>query len=207
MVGRSPPVSALARRWRGAALLPAGLFAVHQLRVLLEFGAGDGGLSTAYGHLHVASLLPWVVVALAAGLGGLLTHIAGVLRRGALEGDAPASLGSLWAWTGVSLIALHALHEGLEGLLLNGSGFAGLLGMGGVFALLAAIVVSGLIALALRGVRALLAVIARAQRRLPAYAEALRRAAPPRSVRRRPGAPLARSAAGRAPPQRPRLAA
>jgi hypothetical protein len=195
-------------RWRGMALLPAGAFAVHQLRVLLELGSAHDAPGAAHGHLYLPSLLTWVTIALAAALGGLIAHVARAWPRGgASEQTAARSTSSLWAAVAASLLGLHALHEGLEGLLLGGPGLSGLAGAGGLCALVAAIVIGGLIALALRGARSLIARVARRPRARADHASAAPRLPHPRSVTRRLTAPLARSAAGRAPPRRSSLAA
>ncbi|MDX6644818.1 MAG: hypothetical protein QOK40_545 [Miltoncostaeaceae bacterium] len=193
---------------RGVALLPAGAFVVHQLRLLLEFGSGEAGESAAHGHLYIGSLLPWVMLAVAAALGGLLTHIAGDWRRAAVaKTHSGPSILSLWLTASASLVALHALQEALEGLLLGGPGLIGLFAIGGLWALAAAVAVGGLIALALRGARVLVVRVARARRAQPGHPAAAARMPRPRSAGRLLVAPLARQAAGRAPPLRPRLAA
>jgi hypothetical protein len=194
---------ARAPRLRGMTLLPAGVFAVHQLRLMLEFG--DDGAHAAEGHVYVGSLLAWVTIAVAAGLGGLIAHLARGLRGGGTV--AGPRLVRLWAATSAALVGLHVLHEALEGLLLGGPGLAGLVGIGGLCALAAAVLVGGVIALALRGARSLIVAIVRRRGIRPGHPVADARMPAPRSAARRLLAPLSRSAAGRAPPARPRLAA
>jgi hypothetical protein len=190
-------------RWRGVALLPAGVFAVHQLRLLLE-SDGRGGRDIA-GHLYIGSLLAWLTIAFAAALGGLIAHLARGLRTGAACEPA-ASLLRVWAGTAGVLLGLHVLNEALEGLMLGGPGVAGMIGAGGLWALVAAVLVGGVITLLLRGARSLIIAIARRRGLRPALGAAGPRVREPRSVARRPLAPLSSSAAGRAPPLRPRPA-
>jgi len=190
--------------WRGMALLPAGVFAVHQLRLMLEFGSRSGHGVT--GHLYVGSLPAWLTIAFAAALGGLVAHLARGLRTGAAAEPA-MSLPRLWVATAGLLAGLHVLHEALEGLLLGGPGVGGLIGAGGLWALVAAVLVAGVIALLLRGARSLIVAIVRRRGLRPAPGAAGPGVREPRSVSRRPLPPLSSSAAGRAPPSRPRLAA
>jgi len=194
-------------RLRGIALLPAGAFAVHQLRLLLQFGSGAAGEHAAHGHLYVGSVLTWVMLALAAGLGGLLVHAAGDWRcHLAGRVDAEPSTRSLWMAASVALVGLHALQELLEGLFHGGPGLAGLVGLGGLWALASCLGIGGLIALALRGARSLAARAARLRpapapdRNATAHMPRLRSASRPRV------GPLARRAAERAPPVKARLA-
>jgi hypothetical protein len=201
-------VNLLSPRLRGVALLPAGAFAVHQLRLMLEFGSGESGESAAHGHLYIGSVLPWVMLALAGALGGLLTHIARDWRRArAAQAHSAPSILSLWLTASASLVVLHALQEALEGLLLGGPGLVGLFAIGGLWALAAAIAVGGLIALALRGARVLVVRVARARGARPGHPAAAARLPRPQSAARLLITPLARQAAGRAPPLRHRLAA
>jgi hypothetical protein len=192
--------------WRGAALLAAGTLGVHQLRFAIEpepAGHGTGG------HASLGALALWLALLLAAAAGGFLARLARARREGAVGSlDRRPRLLPLWAAASAALLGLHAAHECLEGAVLRGGpDLAGLLGTGGLWALLAALVVGGFIAFALRGARAL---IQRAGGRRPAV-QGGRAAAPrlprPRSVARMLATPLARFAAGRAPPGRAQLAA
>jgi len=57
------------KRLARLTLLPPATIAVHQLRYVLAFGSHAGGALEPQGHAHLQSLLPWIVVVLAAGMG------------------------------------------------------------------------------------------------------------------------------------------
>jgi hypothetical protein len=190
------------RRRLGTALFPVGAFAVHQLRYALAFG-GDASRELAdQGHAYLHELTPWIVLAVAAGAGGLLTRLARAWRSG--ESEPGRCLAALWALTSAALFSIYVGQEFLEGLLATGhpEGLAGILGDGGLWALPAAIAVGGLLALLVRGGRALVERVAqlRRERRPIAPARAPKNAIRPASVVLPRLAPLACASAGRAPP-------
>jgi hypothetical protein len=189
----------IVRSMRGAALFAAGTLAVHELRFLLGgHGSEDGVVA---GHASMGALVPWLVLLLAAAAGGFLARLALAWRRGDAGADGRAPFLPLWAASSGGLLALHALHECLEGIVLRGGpGVPGLLAAEGLFAVLAALLVGGLVALALRGARALISRVGRRSRAVIAAPAGPRLAPPPRHVPRLLAAPLAGSAAGRAPP-------
>jgi hypothetical protein len=146
-------------------------------------------------------------MAVAAGLGGFLIHVAGDWRRVRRAGLQRApSLRALWIAASLSLVGLHVIQEGIEGVVMNGSGLGGLMSLGGLWALAAALAVGALIALALRGARALVVRAARARGHLASHGARVQQPVPHAAARPRI-APLARRAAGRAPPARLRPAA
>ncbi|MDX6644743.1 MAG: hypothetical protein QOK40_470 [Miltoncostaeaceae bacterium] len=188
--------------WRGAALLAAGTLAVHQLRFVIDGPeAGHGDAAGMAGHATLSGLAPWLALLLAAAAGGFLARLARARRGDAVGADLRARLVPLWAAATGVLIALHAAHELLEGLVMRGGpDLQGLLATGGLSAVLAALVVGGFIALALRGARALIRRAASRSCPVPAGRPVAHRLPPPRSVARALATPLAGSAAGRAPP-------
>jgi hypothetical protein len=187
--------------WRAAALLAAGAIAVHQLRFLVEgMGAAGDGHSMA-GHVSPAGLAPWLALLLAAGAGGLLARLARARRGNAVVSGGRARLLPLWAAASAALVGLHLAHELLEGVALRGGpDLPGIFGTGGLSVVLGAIVIGGLVALCLRGARELIRRIAARRSAARPGRAAASRLPLPRSLARTLAAPLARSAAGRAPP-------
>jgi len=187
---------------RGALLLPAGALAVDHLRYLLAYGRHAGNVFEAEGHDFIAVLLPWIALAVALAAGAFVMRLAQVWRGAAADRERAGASGlAVWATCSGTLLGVHVLSEVLEYLFIPGNtGLLALLGPGIVWAALSALTVGGVLALALRGARALIVRAARrrtAGLRQPACAPRL---SPPRSVSRLLTAPLARSAAGRAPP-------
>jgi hypothetical protein len=188
----------------GVALFPFGAVAVHQLRYQLAFGADASRELTDQGHAYLHELTPWIVLAVAAGAGGLLARLARAWRSG--ESERGRCLAALWALASAALFSIYVGQEFLEGLLADGhpQGLAGILGEGGLWALPASLTVGGLLALLVRGGRALVARVARLGRRRPrvAAARAPKGAVRPARVALPRLAPLAGASAGRAPPRR-----
>jgi len=186
---------------RGAALLPGAALAVHQLRYELAFGAHADQRLAAQGHAYLASLTPWIVLLAGLAIGGSLGRLASRAARARARG-ARGSLVGVWVAATLALVAIYAGQELLEGFFATGHpvGLTGVVGGGGWWALPSAALLGGLLALALR----VEAAVARLLDRSPlarvrwsatslawACVEAV--TAPP--------APLARAAAGRAPPR------
>jgi hypothetical protein len=191
--------------WSGAAMFPAGVLGVHELRYLLAYGAHASHELTEHGDSYVgtASLLAGLLLALpAAGL------IVGVMRaRRGRAGGAQSRLGpwqSWLVWSAVLVVGFCAV-EGLEMVLESEhpDGFFGVFGGGGWWALPAAAGVAALFTLVTRGARALVRRVARTHRRRPPWdAVTVWRPStrPVGSGRRASLTPLASRAAGRAPP-------
>jgi hypothetical protein len=192
------------RRRLGAALFPVGAFAVHQLRYALAFG-GDASRELAdQGHAYLHELTPWIVLALGFGVGGLLGRVARAWQSGECEHRSGQRLVVLWSLAAGGLFAVYVGQELLEGLFATGhpQGLAGILGDGGLWALPGAVAVGGMLALLVRGGRALVERVARLRRERRPIASAR---APKRTVRSATLvlprlAPLASASAGRAPP-------
>jgi hypothetical protein len=197
------------RTLRGAALMPAAALAVHQLRYRLAFGARAPHELAAQGHAYLSTLAPWLALLAALGAGAALGRLARRWAGGSsrAKGDVAAH-GALLLWllASAGLLAIYCGQELLEGILATGhrAGVAGVLGAGGWWALPLALAASGLLALVLRWERA----VERAldARRPPLglrirarLAEQAPLAAPAPPALPAP-APLARAAAGRAPP-------
>lgn len=201
----------LSPRLRAAALMPAAVLTVHQLRFVLAFGGSSGEQLGKEGHQYLSALAAPIAMSVAIVVGLFFARLASAWREGAgtpARGGAtrdPASWRGflrLALLIGASLLALYSCQELLEGMLSSGhpEGFDGVFGEGGWWAVPLSLVCGLVIAAALRGARA--AIRWAASRRClpgtlhgrPAPTPRPRRLALPRPV------PLAGAAAGRAPP-------
>jgi hypothetical protein len=189
-------------RWTGISLVPVAVYAVHQLRFVAAFGGRADQELAAQGHAYMQGLAPFLVLACALWFGSLLTRFARAWKSGHEETPARRGLLALWLVAAIGLICLYAAQEFLEGLFATGhpQGIAGVFGAGGLWAVPAAFVVGLVLALAIFAACRVVAAVARRRRRgrssRPFRVPALR----PRRVDARPSSPLARRAAGRAPP-------
>lgn len=198
-------LAALPPALRGAALMPAAALGVHQLRYELAFGTDAPRALAQQGHAYLSSLTPWIVLLAGLGLGASLGALAQRWGRGGAEAGTRRATGvRVWLLASAGLFAIFAGQELLEGLFAGGhaAGVAAVLGGGGWWALPAALVVGGLLALALRAgaaVAGALAELAPLRLLLRSAAREARRLRPaiPQLVA---PAPLARAGAGRAPP-------
>ena len=185
---------------RGFLLLPAAAFAVHQLRYTLAYGSQADSMLAAEGHRYLTSLGPWIVLLLALGAGSLLVRVARGLAAGGDEHPRRSSL-ELWGLASASLVGIYVAQELLEGVFAAGhpGGFAGVLGHGGWWALVAALVAGAVVAALLRVACSIVSVAGRLAARpaflgLPSLTPRLL------AVSLVPRSPLASAAAGRAPP-------
>jgi hypothetical protein len=196
----------LSPRLRGAALMPTAALGVHRLRYELAYGAHASHALSAQGHAYLSPLMPWTVLLAAFAVGGSLGALTqrwasgrgGIARRGAGV--------RAWLLASAALLAIYAGQELLEGCFAGGhaGGVAAVLGGGGWWALPAALVVGGLLALALRTAAAAeraLAELARVRLRARPVRHERSRSIAPASPRLPALAPLASAAAGRAPPR------
>jgi len=184
---------------RGFVLLPAAAFAVHQLRYELAYGSRSGAALAAQGHGYQNSLAPWVVLLLALGLGAFLARFAHAAQGRPSMGDR-RSFAAVFAIAWALLLSMYSVQEWLEGVFAVGhpSGFAGVFGHGGWWAVPLSAAAALAVAALLRLASAVLEVAARlAPRRLAAGTEIVLRPAVLLLARR---SPLSRRSAGRAPP-------
>jgi hypothetical protein len=193
----------LSPRLRAAALMPAAVLTVHQLRYLLAFGGGTGQELEKEGHQYLSALAAPIAMSVAIVVGLFVARLASAWREGEGEEGAPRrSFLRLALTIGAALLALYSCQELLEGMLSTGhpGGFDGVFGDGGWWAVPLSLACGLVIAAALRGARAAIRWAAARHRRpklshgRPAPAPRPRRIALPRPV------PLAGAAAGRAPP-------
>ncbi|MBS1678670.1 MAG: hypothetical protein JST08_14940 [Actinobacteria bacterium] len=209
----------LSPRLRAAALMPAAVLTVHQLRYLLAYGRGTGQELEKEGHQYLGALAVPIAMSVAIVVGLFVARLASAWREGENGAGGPAfgargagSRASAWRGflrlaltTGGALLTIYSCQELLEGMLSSGhpGGFLGVFGNGGWWAVPLSFACGFVIAAALRGARAAIRWAAARHRRSqalhgrPAPAPRPRRLALPRPV------PLAGAAAGRAPPLAP----
>lgn len=192
------------RRLLLPALVPLASLTVHQLRYVLAFGSGASHELAEQGHSYLHELTPWIVLCCGLGLGVLLTRVAAAWRTGRADTPAACGFGAVWATAAAGLVGIYAGQEALEGLFATGHpvGLTGIFGDGGLWAIPAALAVGLALALVARGARKILAFAARRRSARIKLIFTSVIAVRPRAVAIVPFAPLAASAAGRAPPVR-----
>ena len=153
MLGAHAPAAARPAR-RGADA--GGRAARAPARYELAFGADAPRALAEQGHAYLSSLTPWIVLlaalALGASLGALAQRWADGGARGAPAASPRLAALRVWLLASAALVAIFAGQELLEGCFAGGhaAGVAAVLGGGGWWALPAALVVGGLLTLALR---------------------------------------------------------
>jgi hypothetical protein len=186
-----------------AAVVPAAAIAVHQLRYWLAFGSTAGVELQRQGHSYLHSVAPWIVVALAWGVGAFLSALGLAMRGQTSVPRYGLSLVALWVICAVSLVVIYTGQELLEGLLATGhpAGLVGVFGYGGWWAIPAAVCVGLVLAALLHGARWVLHEVA------TRHARSARAPSSPAQARLRPAdislprlAPLALGWCGRGPP-------
>jgi hypothetical protein len=147
---------------RATALVAVASLALHELRYVAGYGshAHDAIASQGHGYLPFAGAA--AVVILAAASAQLLAALARAWRTGAGEG-AELPLGLAWLAASLALTGVYTGQELLEGAFASGhpGGIAAVTAHGGLLAYPLAFVLGGLVALALRGARAAVDVVAR----------------------------------------------
>jgi hypothetical protein len=186
-------------------ILPAAALVVHQARYSFAYGGRANAELAAQGHSYLHSLVPWVVVTLAAGTWLFLGRVAAAARSGSTGRLGRLTAPALWCLTTAGLVAIYAVQETLEGLASTGhpNGAAGVFGHGGLWSIPAATVVAVVVVMLMRVGRVVLRIAARLGRRRPGGAPARAERLPTPVFVAFPS-PLARAAAGRAPPLPPR---
>ena len=150
------------RRLAPAALMPAGAFAVHQLRYWLAYVSHAAAELHAQGHSYLHSIAPWIVLLVALAVG---TFLLAVGRAAGGRSSLPRytlSFAALWLLCSACLVAIYVSQEFLEGLFASGhpGGLAGIFGYGGWWSVPAAIAVGLVLTAAFHGVRRVLRVLA-----------------------------------------------
>jgi hypothetical protein len=170
---------------------------VHQLRYWLTYGPQASTQLADQGHAYLGSIVPWLVLATGAALGGRLVSVAS--RRGPAARVRPFV--AVWAACAFALVAIYTAQELLEGMFAQGhpGGIAGVFGHGGWWSVPLSVGIAFAIALLVRVGAALERVVARPPKLSFAPSPVLaRRPRTPHLVAFRP---LAAAAAGRAPPR------
>ena len=179
------------------ALLFAGALGVHELRYLIASGEDARAALVASGHAYLAFVEPLVGLALAFALAHVVSRISGGGRRVEMDRHRLAVL------LAVGLVAIYTGQELLEGQLAPGHapGLAGVFGAGGWLAVPLAVVVGGLLSLAVRLADAAAdAAVLTAVLRFRSTTDGSATWAPPARWFAPAAAALARHLAGRAPP-------
>src|ERR1700752_2767331 len=104
------------RRLAPAALMPAGAFAVHQLRYWLTFGNRAGLALAAQGHSYLHSVVPWIVLLIALACGAFLLTLGRALGGGVSLPRYTLSFFGLWLVCAACLGAIYVTQELLEGV-------------------------------------------------------------------------------------------
>lgn len=186
-----------------AAVVPAGAFAVHQLRYLLAYGGAAGVELQRQGHSYLHSVVPWLVLLLGLSVGGFLSAVGRAMGGQRSLSRFSVSLFGLWLTCSVCLLAIYVAQEFLEGLFATGhpAGLAGVFGYGGWWSVPAAMCVGLVLAGLFHGARWVLDEVA--ARHAPAPHPRLRIDRPawrPSDVSQPRLAPLALGWCGRGPP-------
>ncbi|HVO53659.1 MAG TPA: hypothetical protein VMT37_04525 [Solirubrobacterales bacterium] len=197
--------SLVPRPVQAAALMAAAVLTVHQLRYELVYGSHAGSELAAQGHAYLGFLMPLVAMGLAAAAGLFIVEL-GQANVGRSRRPRGLSLPLLWALASLALLAIYSSQELGEGFLASGhpGGLVGVFGHGGLIAVPLSLVLGAVVAMCLRGADAVVTWVAsrararRSRRRPVSFSR-------PLDAPRFASAPLAASAAGRAPP--PPLAA
>jgi hypothetical protein len=150
------------RRLAPAALVPAGAFAVHQLRYWLAFGSHAAAELQEQGHSYLHSVVPWIVLLLAFSVGAFLLSLGRALGgRGSLPRHT-LSFATLWLLCSACLVAIYVSQEFLEGLFATGhpGGLIGIFGYGGWWSIPAAVAVGLVLTAAFHGARRVLVAVA-----------------------------------------------
>jgi hypothetical protein len=145
------------------ALFPPAAFAVHQLRYCIAFGSAASVELQRTGHSYLHSVVPWIVVLLAAVAGGFLRALGRAFSGQTSLPRYTVSFAGLWLACAAALVAIFACQEFLEGLIATGhpAGWAGIFGYGGWWSIPAAVSVGLVLAAFLHGARWVLGAVAR----------------------------------------------
>ena len=142
--------------------MPAGAFAVHQLRYWLAYGNRAGVELAAQGHSYLHSVVPWIVLLIALAVGTFLLALGRALGGGGSLPRYTLSFAALWLSCAACLVAVYTTQEFLEGLFATGhpAGLAGIFGYGGWWSIPAALAVALVLAAAFHSARRVLHVVA-----------------------------------------------
>jgi len=185
------------------AMLPVGAYAVHQLRYLFAFGGNAGTVLRETGHSYLGSVVPWLILLVGLIVGSFLRALGRAFAGHTSVRRYGASLGALWLTCTLCLIAIFTVQELLEGLLATGhpTGWVGVFGFGGWWAVPAAAMVGLVLASLFHGALWVLRVAetSAARRRRPTGAKPVGSSRPADALRPRIP-PLTRGWSNRGPP-------
>lgn len=150
------------RRLAPAALMPAGAFAVHQLRYWLAFGSHAGVELAAQGHSYLHSVVPWIVLLIGLSVGAFLLALGRAFGGRTSVPRYTLSFAALWLICAACLVGIYMTQEFLEGLFATGhpGGLVGIFGYGGWWSIPAAVAVGLVLAAAFHGARRVLRTVA-----------------------------------------------
>ena len=182
-------------------ILPAAALLVHQARYSLAYGGRANAELAAQGHSYLHSLVPWVVLTLGVGFWLFLQRVALAATSGRTGRSSRLTAPALWVLVTGGLLVIYAIQETLEGLVISGhpNGAGGVFGHGGLWSIPAAAAVAVVVVLVIRVGRAVIRIASRLGRS-ESPTESLTPDARPQQVFLAVLSPLARAAAGRAPP-------
>jgi hypothetical protein len=186
------------------ALMPAGAFAVHQLRYWLAFGSRAGAELQAQGHSYLHSVVPWIVLLMAISVGVFLRALGRALGGRCSLPRYTLSFTALWLVCAACLVAIYGTQEFLEGWFATGhpGGVIGIFGYGGWWSGPAALAVALVLTAVFHGARWVLREVAeRRGRRIATARVHAVGARVPRDALLLRLAPLAEGWSGRGPPR------
>jgi len=160
------------RRLAPAALMPAGAFAVHQLRYWLAFGSHAGAELAEQGHSYLHSVVPWIVLLIGLSLGSFLLALGRTLGGRCSVPRYTLSFAAMWLLCAACLVVVYTAQEFLEGLFATGhpGGIVGIYGYGGWWSIPAALAVGLVLAATFHGARRVLRAVAEHRARRVAIA-------------------------------------
>ena len=190
------------RRLAPAALMPAGAFAVHQLRYWLAYGSHAAAELQNQGHSYLHSVVPWIVLLLGVGLGAFLLALGRAFGGRSSLPRHTLSFAALWVLCATALVVIYVFQEFLEGLLATGhpGGLVGIFGYGGWWAIPAAVAVGLVLTASFQGARRVLCAVVERRARRPVTSRSAPRARVRQTVLLAAPAPLAAGWSGRGPP-------
>ncbi len=147
--------------------MPAGAFAVHQLRYWLAYGNRAGVELAAQGHSYLHSVVPWIVLLIALAVGTFLLALGRALGGGGSLPRYTLSFAALWLLCAACLVVVYTTQEFLEGLFATGhpGGLAGIFGYGGWWSIPAALAVALVLAAVFHSARRVLHAVAERHKR------------------------------------------
>lgn len=135
--------------------MPPAAFIVHEFRYELAYGSQAGVILRETGHSYLHSVVPWLVALVGLTLGLFLARVGRAFASRTSPRGFTLSFGALWGLCALSLVAIFACQETLEGLFAFGhpGGWSAVFGYGGYWAIPAAACVGFVLAAIFHGAR------------------------------------------------------